>query len=89
MLGRVVEKTLNGRRLNPGGRSLSMSQRTRENVAILLFFPSLAFLILKGWENFCAAGYVGRAWLYVIIPAVLMTVAIIVWPQKITPPDES
>jgi len=86
MLGRVVEKSMNGRRLNPGGRSLSMAKRTRENVAILLFFPALVYLVLMGWENFVAANYVGlHAWRHVLVPTALMVVALIVWPRR---PDD-
>jgi hypothetical protein len=84
MLGRVVEKTWNGRRLIPAAVRLSMPTRTRENLAILLFFPALAWLILNGWDNFGAeTGW--RAWLHLLIPAGLMTLGLIVWPGR--PPD--
>jgi hypothetical protein len=59
-----------------------MSRRARENLAFLLFFPPLAYVLVRGWERFVAFGCVGGAWLELALPAALMTLALLVWPQR-------
>ena len=59
----------------------AMYRRARENLALLLFFPSLGYLIFRGWERFVECGCVGRAWFQVLGPSVAMTLALLIWPQ--------
>jgi len=61
-----------------------MSRRSREHLAFVLFFPSLAYLIFRGWERFVACGCVGRAWLQVLVPSLAMSTALLIWPPGLT-----
>lgn len=59
-----------------------MPRRARENLAIALFFCPIGYEIAIGWDRFVALGCQGAAWLHVLIPAAVMTLAIIIWPQR-------
>lgn len=64
----------------PGGRSLfvAMLRRHRENLALLLFFPALAYVVFRGWDRFAELGYRGAGWWEIVVPSVLMTLALYV-----------
>ena len=57
-----------------------MSRRAREHLAFGLFFPPLAYLVFMGWERFMACGCRGSAWLEVLLPALGMSAALLIWP---------